>query len=167
MKNNKINTHLLLVLCTIIFSICACKKKADPEPAVANKPTVTTSDVTVITQLTAVCGGNVTSDGGATVTERGVCWSTTANPTITGPKLVIGSGTGTFSSTVSGLTLGTKYYIRPMRQIAPGLPMVKKKALQRMLHLHLAYSMQEDISFTWIQQNSMAWFALKPTREPC
>ena len=44
-------------------------------------PSVTTADFTNITQTTATSGGNVTSDGGATVTARGVCWSISSNPT--------------------------------------------------------------------------------------
>ena len=58
-------------------------------------PTVSTSSITNITQTTATVGGNVTSDGGATVTERGVCYSTTQNPTVDNSKVQIGNGTGT------------------------------------------------------------------------
>lgn len=75
-------------------------------------PTVTTSSITNITQTTATVGGNVTSDGGATVTERGVCYSTTQNPTVDNSKVQIGSGTGTFTSNITGLTANTTYYVR-------------------------------------------------------
>jgi M6 family metalloprotease-like protein len=75
-------------------------------------PTVTTTAVTPITQTTAVSGGNVTSDGGATVTARGVCWSTVANPTISDNKTVDGSGTGVFASSITGLTANTDYHVR-------------------------------------------------------
>ncbi len=78
----------------------------------AEKPTVSTASVTVFTQTTAVMGGNVLSDGGAPVSERGVCWSTSQNPSFSGPHQAIGSGTGPFSATVSGLTVGTTYYVR-------------------------------------------------------
>ena len=74
--------------------------------------TVTTTPATNITQTTATSGGNVTSDGGATVTARGVCWSTSSNPTIAGSHTTDGSGTGTFVSNLTGLTLNTPYYIR-------------------------------------------------------
>ncbi len=75
-------------------------------------PTVTTTAVTGITQTTATSGGNVTSDGGATVTARGVCWNTSPNPTTANSKTTDGSGTGTFVSNLTGLSPGTPYYAR-------------------------------------------------------
>ncbi len=75
-------------------------------------PTVTTNTVTSIKATTLVCGGNVTSDGNATVTERGLCWSTSPNPTINGNKTSSGTGTGSFSITITGLNENTTYYIR-------------------------------------------------------
>lgn len=76
-------------------------------------PTVTTSDATNITQNSATCGGTVTSDGGATVTQRGICWSTSPEPTLeTGSSVIIGSGTGSFTGQISGLTANTEYYVK-------------------------------------------------------
>ena len=75
-------------------------------------PTVTTNSVTSISTTTATCGGNVTSDGGATITARGVCWSTSNNPTVSGSHTTNGSGTGSFTSSVTGLTPNTTYYVR-------------------------------------------------------
>ena len=78
-------------------------------------PTVTTTTVTQITETTAVAGGNVTSDGGASVTERGVVYSTNPNPVITNLKNTIrpcGSGTGAFTYNMTGLQSGTTYYVR-------------------------------------------------------
>lgn len=75
-------------------------------------PTVTTADATTIAATTVVLGGNVTNDGNATVTERGVCYSTSQNPITGNTKLVIGTGTGVFSNTITGLTPNTTYYAR-------------------------------------------------------
>jgi hypothetical protein len=76
-------------------------------------PTVTTSTVTSIMSTTANSGGNITSDGGASVTARGVVWSTSQNPTIAlSTKTIDGTGTGNFSSAISGLTANTTYYLR-------------------------------------------------------
>lgn len=75
-------------------------------------PTVTTSEVTSVTANSAVTGGNVTSDGGASVTARGVCWGTSQNPTISGSHTTDGNGTGTFTSNLTGLTENTVYYVR-------------------------------------------------------
>ena len=76
------------------------------------EPTLTTTAVTAITQTSAVSGGNVTNDGGAAVTARGVCWSTSANPTTANSHTTDGSGTGIFTSNLTGLTPGTTYYVR-------------------------------------------------------
>ena len=59
-----------------------------------------------------MCGGNVTNNGGGSVIARGVCWSTSQNPTVSGSHTTDGSGTGTFTSSITGLTAGTKYYVR-------------------------------------------------------
>ncbi|MBR5912549.1 MAG: hypothetical protein IKZ55_11240 [Bacteroidales bacterium] len=75
-------------------------------------PEVTTAAVTDITQTSAKCGGVVTNDGGTTVTERGVCWSTSHNPTISGGHANSGTGVGTFTSDISGLSAHTTYYVR-------------------------------------------------------
>lgn len=76
-------------------------------------PTVTTTSVTNIATTTASSGGNVISDGGASVTVRGVCWSTTTNPTTSlSTKTSNGTGTGSFSSSITGLTPNTLYYVR-------------------------------------------------------
>ena len=75
-------------------------------------PVVTTSNLTNISSTTATGGGNVTSDGGFTVTARGVCWSTTQNPTINNSHTTSGSGTGSFVSTLTGLSANTTYYVR-------------------------------------------------------
>ena len=75
-------------------------------------PTVTTASATNVTTTTATSGGNITNDGGAIVTARGVCWSTSQNPTIFNSHTTNGSGTGSFTSSMTGLTAGTTYYVR-------------------------------------------------------
>ncbi|MFZ4725952.1 MAG: FISUMP domain-containing protein, partial [Paludibacter sp.] len=75
-------------------------------------PALTTSSITDISATSAICGGNITNDGAVAITERGICWSTSTNPTITNNKTSDGSGSGVFSSTLTGLTIGTTYYVR-------------------------------------------------------
>jgi len=75
-------------------------------------PTVTTTTTTNITSTGFTCGGNVISDGGSIVTARGICWSTNQNPTILDNITLNGSDIGSFTSTISGLTPGTTYYIK-------------------------------------------------------
>ncbi|MCX6223788.1 MAG: hypothetical protein NTV01_03410, partial [Bacteroidia bacterium] len=75
-------------------------------------PILTTTAITVITQTSASSGGNITDDGGSSVTARGVCWSTVSSPTTTNNKTTDGTGTGPFTSSLSGLTGNTTYYVR-------------------------------------------------------
>jgi hypothetical protein len=77
-----------------------------------SEPTVTTNNVSSITQTTATCGGNVTSSGSSTVTARGVCWDTSKNPTRSDSKTTDGSGTGSFTSKLTGLQSNCQYYVR-------------------------------------------------------
>ena len=73
---------------------------------------VTTTNVSNITGVSAMSGGNVISDGGSSVTARGVCWSLNQNPTISNSKTIDGSGTGNFTSSITGLSCGNTYYVR-------------------------------------------------------
>ena len=75
-------------------------------------PTITTTAISSITQTTAVSGGNVTSDGGSAVSVRGVCWSTTINPTTANSKTTDGTGAGIFASSITGLLANTTYHVR-------------------------------------------------------
>ena len=75
-------------------------------------PTLSTLSVTDITSTTAKSGGNVTLDGGAAVTARGICWSTTKEPTLADNYTVDGAGMGAFSSERSGLQAGKVYHVR-------------------------------------------------------
>ena len=76
-------------------------------------PVLTTAAVTAITATTATAGGNITDVGTPPYTERGVCYATTANPTIDGSKVTsAGSGTGDFTAELTNLTAETKYYVR-------------------------------------------------------
>lgn len=87
----------------------SCRCTSDQNPGI---PTVLTTVVTDITGTTATGGGNVTSDRGSPVTARGVCWSAEANPTISGSHTTDGSGLGSYSSYLTGLTPDTVYYVR-------------------------------------------------------
>ena len=78
----------------------------------ATLPSVTTGVVSNILATTATCGGNVTDDGGATVTARGVCWSTSQNPTVADIHTNDSTGTGVFASNLTNLIPNTIYYVR-------------------------------------------------------
>jgi len=68
---------------------------------------------TSITSSAATSGGNITADGGSPITARGVVWNTSTSPTISlSTKTSNGTGTGAFTSNISGLSAGTLYYVR-------------------------------------------------------
>jgi uncharacterized protein (TIGR02145 family) len=76
-------------------------------------PTVTTTSASAITTKSSTSGGAIIADGGATVIARGVCWSTSPNPTITlTTKTTDGTGVSSFTSSLTGLSSGTTYYVR-------------------------------------------------------
>ena len=67
--------------------------------------------MTEITQTTAITGGNISMDGGSLVKAHGVCWSTVQNTTTEKNKTIGGSGIGSFTSSINGLTANTIYYV--------------------------------------------------------
>jgi hypothetical protein len=75
-------------------------------------PVVTTLEVSALTQTTSTTGGNVVTNGGGSVTARGVCWSTSSNPTTANSKTSDGTGAGTFTSNITGFASNTRYYVR-------------------------------------------------------
>ena len=82
---------------------------------ISNYPSITTTAISSITTTSASSGGNLTSIGTSNVTARGVCWNTSPNPTTANSKVNI-SGTitsaGSFTSSLTGLTATTTYYVR-------------------------------------------------------
>ncbi len=74
--------------------------------------TVATTPVTNVSYTSAIVSGNVTNDGGASVTERGICYSTSVNPTTVDTKVTNGSGLGEFTCNLTDLQIGTTYYVR-------------------------------------------------------
>lgn len=73
---------------------------------------LTTTAASNISDTSALSGGEITSDGGAAVTQRGIAYSTSPNPDISSSITTNGTGTGVFSSALSGLTPATAYYAR-------------------------------------------------------
>ena len=107
---------LLLVLIAGVFIVTfnSCSKDTTPPtvPTVPTVPSLIASFAFEITDTSAKVGGVVTDDGGASVTERGVCYNTSSNPTITDNSIQSGSGTGTFDCTLTGLDQLTQYFYK-------------------------------------------------------
>jgi uncharacterized protein (TIGR02145 family) len=123
----------LIILSVLLLVIAYCKKEAVVPAVTTNKY------VHDITDATATGGGTVTGDGGAEVTERGVCWSPTANPTISlTTRTFDGGGIGVFASIITGLTAATTYHVRAYATNSAGV----------------AYG--ADVTFSTIQEHSPA-----------
>ena len=95
---------LILFLPTVIM-ITGCEK---------NVPTISTTAVSQITDHTAVSGGDITDNGGAYVSARGLVWNNIQGPTLETNQGITaeGEGSGAFSSKMTGLTINTEYYVR-------------------------------------------------------
>lgn len=96
----------------IINHFCRPSTTSNAATLTISIPTLTTTVAGSITSVTATSGGNVSLDGGATVTARGVCWSTSTNPVATDSHTTDGTGTGSFASSLTGLIPGFTYYVR-------------------------------------------------------
>ncbi|OYT15059.1 MAG: hypothetical protein B7C24_15045 [Bacteroidetes bacterium 4572_77] len=112
MKNKVI---IISVLAIILLGFTACKKTPEKIDATVKKelPTLSTNAISNITPTTATSGGDVTSDGNSTGTARGICWNTTENPSLENNLgyTFDGSGTGNFTTNITGLINNTTYYI--------------------------------------------------------
>ena len=85
---------------------------SDSAKIVFIKATVHTLPTTLISSFSATLNGNISADGGTSVTARGFCWSTSPNPDIFNSKTTNGTGAGTFTGSLAGLTANTLYYVR-------------------------------------------------------
>lgn len=75
-------------------------------------PYVSTTAITSIANTTAYSGGNSIIDNGSPITQKGICWGTSVNPTISGSYSINGSGNSDFTYQMTGLAENTTYYVR-------------------------------------------------------
>lgn len=98
-----------------LFLILSCSKsdsnETEKEPPLS-LPILTTASVSEITETSAVSGANISEDGGASITARGICWSTSTEPTLSDNKTTNAIGIGEFSSSLEDLDANTTYYVR-------------------------------------------------------
>lgn len=109
MKSPGIKLAAYLAIFISTFFSCT---KGNENQSDKTTPTVETNSVSSISATDALGGGFVSKDGGQIVKARGLCWSTSPQPVVTGSKSVDGSGTGNFSTIITGLNPGTTYYVR-------------------------------------------------------
>lgn len=95
--------------------ICLTAGAQNSPPTVSHMTIKSTDAVNYITGMSALSGGTiVSSDGGASNTARGICWSSTDTlPKVTNSEYTVdGAGDGRFISTMTNLTYNTTYYVR-------------------------------------------------------
>ncbi|HBI82013.1 MAG TPA: hypothetical protein DDY04_08755 [Bacteroidales bacterium] len=75
-------------------------------------PRISTLEVSNVDSYSAACSGKILDDGGSKVINKGICWNTAGNPTLSDFRTIEGNGTGDFTSTLKGLSPGTTYFVR-------------------------------------------------------
>ncbi len=105
MKNTFRILFSVLTVASLTLFVTGCKDKG-------TIPTITTVNVSDIYLASAVGGGTITDDGGNAITERGVCWSTSENPTINDYIAVNHTGGDNFEADITSLQWATTYYVR-------------------------------------------------------
>jgi hypothetical protein len=111
MKKNIIQLIVAATLCTICFIYTACKKDINGTSPVNHTPVLTTKACT-INGSTVFSGGDISSDGGDSIYQKGICWSTNPEPTTSDSKTEEGAGKTSFASAATNLQPNTTYYIR-------------------------------------------------------
>ena len=99
--------YSLIIPAILLLTAAGCKKDNSTVSAL-----ISTVAATSIDSTSAISGGDIFSDAGEPIIERGVCWSSSMLPTINNSKTSDGQGIGSFSSSLSGLTKGTMYFVR-------------------------------------------------------
>jgi uncharacterized protein (TIGR02145 family) len=152
----KISGFVILIIASL-----SCKKDKPVVP-----PEIVTTVVSEVLYTTATSGGEVTNDGGDMV-ARGVCWSTSTNPTINNSGTNDGTGDGLFVSSLEGLKPGTTYYLRAYATNTAGTVYGDEVSFKTHVHgnvfnTSLTYGTVSDIegkSYKTIQIGNQLWMA--------
>jgi uncharacterized protein (TIGR02145 family) len=112
-KTNRILFSAIL-LCFITFISCSKNDDKDIEPTaiLPELNTLAAIDISNIDAVSATVSAGIITDGGGSITAKGVCWSTGHNPNIEGDKTNDGTGTASFAGNLIKLDPNTVYYIR-------------------------------------------------------
>jgi len=100
---------ITLILITLLIINTSCKKEEEDTTIL---PTLSTVEITEITPTSATSGGDIIDDGGGDITDKGVCWSTTPEPTVFDFITNEGVNPSDYLSYITNLTINTTYYVR-------------------------------------------------------
>lgn len=119
-------------------------------------PTVTTDSITFITAISATSGGKISFDGGAPVTARGICWSTSPNPTIADYKTINGNGTGNFTIDITALKQNKNYYVRAYAVNYAGIAYGNEISFTTLPHIYPVYDIDSN-GYDTVHIGTQAW----------
>jgi uncharacterized protein (TIGR02145 family) len=125
------------------------------------RPVISTGSILNITSSSATSGGIITDDGGTSIISRGVCWHTLSNPTVLNHKTVNGAGTGSFSSTLTGLQPNTTYYLRAYARTAYDTAYGNERTFKTLPtgHIETISDSRDGKIYDIINIGSQWWFA--------
>jgi len=150
------NTPLLLISVVLVLAavINSCRKEKP------GTPTVTTAPVIQINASSGLSGGEITSVCGSPVKARGVCWSTRPSPTVNDSHTSDSSGTGSFTSTIGGLQLGTSYYIRAYATNSAGTAYGQELLFDNSWEQDGTFiDMRDNKEYKWVSIGDQVWMA--------
>jgi len=104
----RISDRIAIVFVVFALFIVSCTKEMVTNPITI----VATMDASNVDVISAACGGEISSDGGEFIAERGICVDTSKIPDISRNNIVCGEGAGKFVANINGLSPGTRYYVR-------------------------------------------------------
>ncbi len=122
-------------------------------------PTITTAEISGIKRESATCGGEVVEDGGSNVVQRGICWNKTGKPTILDQTTQDGNGTGQFKSTLSGLTIGTLYFVRAYASNSTGTAYGEERRFSTLGETGTFTDTRDGHEYNWVKIGDQTWMA--------
>ena len=154
------NTHkssgvFMYVLLVFALSLASCKK---------DEITVTTNNITEITDCSAICGGTVLYTGNFFISDCGVCYSESSSPTVNESHTTDNYGVGSFSSKLTGLRANTTYYVRAYAETSSGIIYGNQKSFTTKTPKWLLYGNNEWYqNYGLLYGGALTWAVMFPS----
>jgi len=121
--------------------------------------TVVTTEADSITHNSAIIGGNITDDGGTPILERGVCWNTSQNPTLSNEHTTNGNGSGSFVSSMTELSPDVTYYVRAYATNSTGTAYGNEVSFITAICTGTFTDSRDGEIYNWVKIGNQAWMA--------